>query len=304
MSIPLPNLDDRTYAELVELAYSQIPIECPEWTDRNPSDTGIILIELLAWLTEMLLYRVDRISDRNRETFLKLLKGEPNWTRDTKDKDIEIAIRETVLELRQRYRAVTPDDYERIILEDWNQSKNAKSFPKIKRARCLSRRNLTLDEEQKNEDKAGHVSIIVVPDISGELTPKPTPELCTALWQYLDERRLLTTRHHVVAPEYAEVSISGNFCQEKGSKKEEIEKRVKERILKFFHPLEGGAESRGWSFGRNVYISEVFALLNETDGVEYVKSVTLKSSSSTNSDTQVTIKADQLVKIETDIKGG
>ncbi|MFW5667313.1 MAG: baseplate protein J, partial [Coleofasciculus sp.] len=65
MSLPLPNLDDRTYADLVEEARSLIPIECPEWTDHNPSDTGIILIELFAWLTEMVLYRVNRIPDQN-----------------------------------------------------------------------------------------------------------------------------------------------------------------------------------------------------------------------------------------------
>ncbi|MEG3925643.1 MULTISPECIES: baseplate J/gp47 family protein [unclassified Microcoleus] len=299
MSIPLPNLDDRTYAELVELAYSQIPIEYPEWTDRNPSDTGIILIELLAWLTEMLLYRVDRIPDRNTETFLKLLKGKPDWTRDKQD--LETAIRETVLELRQQYRAVTPDDYERIILEDWNQSENATSFPKIKRARCLSRRNLTLvDENQKNRDKAGHFSIIVVPDLSVDSTPKPSPELCTALWQYIDERRLLTTRHHIVAPEYAEVSISANFYLEKGSQKEEVKKQLKKQIEKFFHPLEGGSDSKGWSFGRNVYISEVYALLNETDGIDYVETVTLKPYSPTNSEfaREFKIKPYELVKIK------
>lgn len=71
MSLPLPNLDDRTYADLVEQAISQIPIEYPEWTDHNPTDTGIILIELLAWLTEMVLYRVNQIPDKNIETFLK-----------------------------------------------------------------------------------------------------------------------------------------------------------------------------------------------------------------------------------------
>jgi hypothetical protein len=56
MTIPLPNLDDRTYADLLEEARSLIPIECPTWTDHNPSDTGIILLELFAWLTEFTLY--------------------------------------------------------------------------------------------------------------------------------------------------------------------------------------------------------------------------------------------------------
>ncbi len=300
MSIPLPNLDDRTYAELVELAYSQIPIEYPEWTDRNPSDTGIILIELLAWLTEMLLYRVDRIPDRNIETFLKLLKGNSSWTLQDSKQDLENAIRETVLELRQPYRAITLEDYERIILEDWNRSENAKSFPKIKRAQCLTQRNYNIGK--------GHIRIIVVPDID-ESTPKPSEELCTSLWQYLDDRRLLTTRHHVAAPEYVEVSISATLCLEEGSQKNIIQLRVKDRIQDFFHPLKGGANGTGWPFGRNVYISEVYALLNEIVGVDYVESVCLKPSLSTNSEPvrEVEIKADELVQIKIDtleIQGG
>ena len=76
MTLPLPNLDDRTYADLVEEAISQIPVEYPEWTDHNPTDTGIILIELLAWLIEMTLYRVNQIPDDNYASFVRLLKGE------------------------------------------------------------------------------------------------------------------------------------------------------------------------------------------------------------------------------------
>ena len=75
MNLPLPNLDDRTYAEIVEEAISQIPVEYPEWTDHNPTDTGIILIELLAWLTEMTLYQVNQIPDDNYANFVSLLKG-------------------------------------------------------------------------------------------------------------------------------------------------------------------------------------------------------------------------------------
>lgn len=68
-----PNLDDRTYAQLVAEAKSLIPRYTPEWTDHNESDPGITLIELFAWMTEMLLYRVNRIPDRNYIEFLRLL---------------------------------------------------------------------------------------------------------------------------------------------------------------------------------------------------------------------------------------
>src|SRR5690349_4133941 len=53
MPLPLPNLDDRSYTDLVEEARRLIPTYAPEWTNHNPSDPGIMLIELFAYLTEM-----------------------------------------------------------------------------------------------------------------------------------------------------------------------------------------------------------------------------------------------------------
>ena len=47
MSLPSPNLDDRTWADIVEEAKKMIPGLCPDWTDFNPSDPGITLLELM-----------------------------------------------------------------------------------------------------------------------------------------------------------------------------------------------------------------------------------------------------------------
>ena len=43
MPILLPNLDDKTYAGLVEEARALIASLYPEWTDHNPSDPGIAI---------------------------------------------------------------------------------------------------------------------------------------------------------------------------------------------------------------------------------------------------------------------
>jgi len=71
MPLELPNLDDRTYEDLVAEALRLIPNYAPEWTNYNPSDPGITLIEMFAYLTEMLLYRQNRITDDNLRTFLR-----------------------------------------------------------------------------------------------------------------------------------------------------------------------------------------------------------------------------------------
>ncbi len=71
--IPPPKLDDRSFHDIVEEALSMIPRYAPEWTNHNPSDPGITLIELAAWMTDMLIYRLNQVPDKNYVAFLNLL---------------------------------------------------------------------------------------------------------------------------------------------------------------------------------------------------------------------------------------
>jgi hypothetical protein len=68
-----PNLDDRTWQDLVDEMTALIPRYAPQWTDHSPSDLGMTLIELFAWLVEQLIYRLNRVPEKNYIAFLKLL---------------------------------------------------------------------------------------------------------------------------------------------------------------------------------------------------------------------------------------
>src|SRR5262245_62152675 len=72
MSLPLPRLDDRTWQDLRDEGVSLIPRYAPTWTDHNLTDPGITLIELLAYQTELALFRLDQIGDPYRRAFLRL----------------------------------------------------------------------------------------------------------------------------------------------------------------------------------------------------------------------------------------
>lgn len=63
MALTPPNLDDRTFQQLVEEAKKRIPAYFDGWTDQHPSDPGITLIELFAWMTEIILYRQNQLPD-------------------------------------------------------------------------------------------------------------------------------------------------------------------------------------------------------------------------------------------------
>jgi len=73
MALPVPNLDDRRFQDLVDDAKRLVQQKCPEWTDHNVSDPGVTLIETFAWMTDQVLYRLNRVPDRNYVKFLELI---------------------------------------------------------------------------------------------------------------------------------------------------------------------------------------------------------------------------------------
>ncbi len=77
MALPLPDLDTRRFPELAEEARASVPRLAPRWTDHNLSDPGITLTELVSAETDRLMYGVNRITDRDRRTLLRLLGFPP-----------------------------------------------------------------------------------------------------------------------------------------------------------------------------------------------------------------------------------
>jgi len=73
VTLPAVILDDRNFQDLVDEARTRITLSCPEWTEHNVSDPGVTLIELFAWMTDQLLYRVNRIPDKLHVALLELL---------------------------------------------------------------------------------------------------------------------------------------------------------------------------------------------------------------------------------------
>ena len=329
MPIPLPNLDDRSYADLTAEAQALIPGLCPEWTHHNASDPGIVLVELLAWLTETALYRLNAVPAENLEIFLTLLGGEK------KPPDLDAAVRETILALRERYRAVTARDFERLALEQWpkirvpkiradtelreeligrlqakygytkEKAEQGVKDGQIKRVRCVPQRNLAaLDPAVHDTAAPAHVSVVVMPDLDNPYPELPEP-LRVALHEFFADRCLLTTRHHIVGPSYVKVEVGAKLFLRADAPPEGVLKQAIEALHTFFDPLGGGPEGEGWPFGRAVYASEIYALFDELDLVDYVEGVSLKVSAD---DTRlqkegktvvgVTLDAHELVEIK------
>src|SRR3954467_963794 len=73
MALPVPNLDDRRFQDLVDDAKRLVQRRCPEWTDHNVSDPGVTLIETFAFMTDQLLFRLNQVPDRMYVKFLEMI---------------------------------------------------------------------------------------------------------------------------------------------------------------------------------------------------------------------------------------
>jgi predicted phage baseplate assembly protein len=73
MALPVPNLDDRRFQDLVDDAKRMVQRRCPEWTDHNVSDPGVTLIETFAFMTDQLLFRLNQVPDRMYVKFLEMI---------------------------------------------------------------------------------------------------------------------------------------------------------------------------------------------------------------------------------------
>jgi hypothetical protein len=73
MGLKSINLDDRRFQDLVDAAIERAQQSCPEWTDMSAGDPGRVLLELFAYLTENVIYRLNRLPEKVYVELLNLM---------------------------------------------------------------------------------------------------------------------------------------------------------------------------------------------------------------------------------------
>ena len=157
-------------------------------------------------------------------------------------------------ELKIPYRAIASEDFEAIV----------KSTPGLRTARAGVR---VLPDKNK-------VEVAVVPYSLSE-RPMPSEGFKRTVCEHLDKHRLITTQIEVVEPHYVRVSVSASVKIKPRSSPERVKERVEEALDTFLHPLKGGPEGNGWPFGRDVYKSEIYEVIEKVDGVDGVVDLSL-----------------------------
>ncbi|MBN1285173.1 MAG: putative baseplate assembly protein [Anaerolineae bacterium] len=165
--------------------------------------------------------------------------------------------------LRSRARAVTAADFEYLARE---------AAPgMVGRVYCL----------QPPRTNLGEVKVLIVPRLANPYRRIPpnelalTDELRRRVTEYLDERRLISTRLEVVTPAYQWLSTRVRFRVSSHADPDEVRQAVENRLYTFLNPIVGGPDGDGWPFGRDLFSSDVMGQILTVPDVEFVRSVEL-----------------------------
>jgi hypothetical protein len=164
--------------------------------------------------------------------------------------------------LRHRWRAISTSDFEAMARE---------ASPGVAAVRVLPATT------PNKRPAAGWVTVIIVPQ-SHEARPQPSYELRREVHDYLAERLPATLDPDhvaVIGPTYRPVGVAALVTPRVRAEAGIVGARVKGALATFLHPLTGGPEGRGWDFGRDVFLSDVAALVEAVSGVDHVRQLDL-----------------------------
>jgi predicted phage baseplate assembly protein len=170
--------------------------------------------------------------------------------------------------LRSRDRAVSESDYEFLAIQALPAS--------LSRVKCLQP-----EPDEAGRVIPGQVFLLVIPRVlhpEGYLTLeqlKLKDDDLATLSQYMDERRLLTTRLDIRQPAFHWVSVKVKLRKAPDVDQKIIEKEVYDRLYKFLNPITGGNDGKGWPFGRNLFSSDVYQCLQGIKNIQFLRGIEL-----------------------------
>ena len=154
--------------------------------------------------------------------------------------------------LRHRERAVTISDFEDLAFEAFVDVARVKGIP----ARTAA--------------DAGQVGLVVVPQ-SDDPQPIPSLELLARVEDFILQRLTPTAGLWVAGPDWLRVTVDAEVTPVGIDSATTIQTAVIARCGQFLHPLTGGPDGSGWSFGRRPYRSDLLALIESVPGVDHVR---------------------------------
>jgi hypothetical protein len=166
------------------------------------------------------------------------------------------------LSVRARGRAATAADLETLALE---------ASPSVAVARALPARG------PDGRRAPGWVTLVIAPR-SAEPRPYPSFGLREAVRVYVAARApadLASDHILVTGPDYQPVDVSATIVPVDLSEAGAVERAAHDAVAAFLNPLTGGPDRRGWLPGESVFASDVAAVIEHVDGVDYTQELAL-----------------------------
>ena len=177
------------------------------------------------------------------------------------EEDIDEAKRRAPEVLRNRFRAVTAEDYEFLAQE---------ASTAVKKTRCLTPPN-RLDNTGPAPAFGGlvrdhgHVNVIIVPNLTSDDRPRPSTELIRDVQRYLNDHRVVATSATVTGPRYVPVKATvtvklwpPSSTSPQSRTDDALHTEIEKLVRAYLHPLTGGKNGDGWAVGEPLFVSGLF----------------------------------------------
>jgi len=236
------------------------------WGKIPPKDTEIRVIEYEVGRGERGNLNANSnwvVKEKDLSGLIEEISNFKPATGGTDEESIDEAFERFIRDLRVPYRAVTSEDFEYI----------ARETPGLRVAQAKAIPNFN---SISNTEEEGTVTVVVVPFSplnTFENTPEPSTDFINAVDKHLNKHRLLGTFVCVVPPKYIKVKVQVTLGISKGFSETEIRKKVIGKLELFLHPIKGDFSGKGWPVGKNVYRSEIYQLITEIEGVDFVEKI-------------------------------
>lgn len=202
--------------------------------------------------------------------------------------DVASLLREDNAPLRHRGRAVAPRDFEDIAAAVSDEiarvvaippqfySDNPADFDPAAAARGRGGWIASqLGRPEASElDGGGVVEVVVVPT-DAAAQPVPGQGLLEAVSRALRARCAPNFTLSVRGPQWCEVRVAAELGASTSADAGDLLPRAEAALERFLHPLTGGADGRGWPFGRRPRDSDIQALLAGLPGLRFVRGLSV-----------------------------
>jgi hypothetical protein len=171
--------------------------------------------------------------------------------------------------LRHGYLAVTVDDFEDLARE---------ASTAVARVKALTPRFDPLEQADPDNTKgvpgAGEVFLLLVPQGS-DRRPTAGLGLLQDVEGYLAVRRAPAVKLKLGAPDWVEAAADVVVAPTSPEGADELRAAVSAAIERYLHPLTGGADGRGWDFGRLPHASDLYPVVGALAGVNHIRKLSL-----------------------------